>query len=260
MYKGLISKIATTFCMITLGVILTTFTPITSKAQVSQTDSCIENSGLWYIVDQYVTNPSAASPYYTKQNCHEAALGIYGCIPSIQGQQYKIQNTSSWSSGQINYLTDVISDDYRKNCINKNNRSEAACGTNNRFFTCSCKKANSSWHSNFGLSTTWTSQDGTRFECVLEEFVLKDLKVLGTSKIVSPMGLLNMIVNLLAAVAIFIFIINSLQGALLYVRSSGEEAGLKQARHKVTANIVGIIFVFVVTRVIMFVYEIIQSQ
>lgn len=256
MYKGTFSKVIRLFCLILTTIFMLILTSNTSMAQVSQTDSCLENAGYWYIVDRYVTNPSTASPYYTKKECHEAALGLYGCIPSIEGQQFKTSLTSSTFTADIDFINDLITDDYRAECIGSGTRDAATCGTDMRYYTCNCKVNNTAWYSGLGLSTTWTSQDGTRYECALEEFKLKDLKVLGTSKIVSPIGLLNMIVNMLAAVAIFLFIINFLQGALLYVRSNGEEAGLKNARHKVTSSITGIIFMFLVTRVIMFVYEI----
>jgi hypothetical protein len=258
MHKGKSVKLIVIF----LGVIFTSLLPINStKTLASAEESCVEDSGYFYIVDEYVNNRPAASPYYSKGECHKAALKKYGCIPSIEGKQFMARGVSYGVVTGIDYIRDEITNEYRNRCILTSDRDPVSCETQHfRFFTCSCREATSSWYSSLGISNSWTNLEGKKYECGLEEFVLSNLQALGVAKAFNPLGLLEQVTKLIFAIGIFLFIINFMQGALLYVRSSGEEAELKKARHKVTVSIVGFIFMFLITGVIIFTYGIIQSS
>lgn len=248
------------FIILFIGVTLVSFTSnITIKSMASTEKSCVQDAGYFYIIDQYQTNRATANLYYTRGECEAAALNLYGCNPSIQGQQFMARGVSYGIITGIDYLRDRVTEDYRNRCINSISRDENTCETEHyRYFTCNCKKSTSTWYSSLGLSRSWTNLEGIRYECGLEEFVLSDLRTLGTTKEMSPLVVIQQITKLVFAIGIFLFIINFLQGAVLYVRSNGEESGLKQARHKVTISIAGLIFMFFVTGVIMFTYGIIS--
>lgn len=256
MYKSRILKLIVIF----LGIFVTSLLPINStKTLAAPHDSCIFDSGYYYIIDEYVNNRAAASPYYTEGACHRSALSKYGCIPAIQGQQFMARGVTYGVITGIDYLADRITDDYRDRCIISPNPSDSSCDNENfRFFTCKCKETTSTWHSFLGISTKWTNLEGKNFECSLDEFVVSNLRTLGTAKALNPLIIIQQISKLIFAVGIFLFIINFLQGAILYVRSSGEEANLKKARHKISATIIGLVFMFLVTGVIIFVYGITQ--
>ena len=256
MFKGRFIK----FIIIFLGVTFTSLLPSTStKSLASPAESCVKDAGYYYIIDEYKNNRATASPYYTEGDCHRSALSKYGCIPSIQGQQFMARGVSFGVVTGIDYLRDRITDDYRSRCIISRDRDSSSCETEHyRFFTCSCREVASTWYTSLGISTTWTNLEGKKFECGLEEFVVSNIQTLGVTKAFNPLILLQQVTKLIFAVGIFLFIINFLQGAILYVRSNGEESSLKQARHKVTVSIVGLIFMFFVTGVIIFTYGIFQ--
>lgn len=256
MYKGRILKLIVIF----LGVFVTSILPNNStKTLASSEESCIKDTGYYYIIDEYKNNKATASPYYTEGACHRSALSKYGCIPPIQGQQFMARGVSFGVITGIDYLADRITDDYRNRCILSKDRDSKSCDNEHfRFFTCTCKEVASTWYPSLGTSTSWTNLEGKRFECGLEEFVVSNIQALGTTKAFNPLILLQQVTKLIFAVGVFLFIINFLQGAILYVRSNGEESGLKQARHKVTVSIVGIIFMFFITGVIIFTYGVVQ--
>lgn len=256
MYEGKFSKVIIMF----IGLILVSFTGIGSVKSIASTeDACVQVSGYFYIIDQYQNNRTTANPYYTRGECEAATLNLYGCNPSIQGQQFMARGVSYGIITGIDYLRDRITEEYRNRCINSNTRNTTSCETEHyRYFTCNCKKSPSTWYSSLGLSRSWTNLEGVRYECGLEEFVLSNLKTLRAAKEMSPLIIIQQISKLVFAVGIFLFIINFLQAGVLYVRSNGEEAGLKQARHKVTISIAGLIFMFFVTGVIMYTYGIIS--
>ena len=258
MYKGKPVKLIVIF----LGVIFTSLLPINSaKTLALSEDSCVKDSGYFYIIDEYVNIRPTAIPYYSKGECHKAALKKYGCIPSIEGKQFMARGVSYGVVTGIDYIRDEITSDYRNRCILNPNRDPSSCEMEHyRYFTCSCKEATSTWYASLGISISWTNLDGKKYQCGLEEFVLSNLQALGVAKAFNPLGLLEQVTKLIFAIGLFLFIINFMQGALLYVRSSGEEAELKKARHKVTVSIVGLIFMFLITGVIIFTYGIIQSS
>ncbi|NBO21851.1 hypothetical protein EBU94_00710 [bacterium] len=259
MYKGKYAY----FIIIFVGLMCTTLLPnLTNKIQASESESCIldMDSGFWHIIDQYVNNRSFAAKYYTKEDCHQAALASYGCIPAIEGQQFIARGSTLGTITNINYLTDRITDDFRNKCIVSPDTEdmEECRNTNNRYFTCVCSE-DTTWMPVWGNVKKWKDLDGKVYSCGLDEFTFADLRILGVANAFNPLPLVSEISRLILAVGVFLFIINFLQGAILYVRSSGEEAGLKQARHKVTASLIGFIFMFLITGVIMYTYGVLQN-
>jgi len=226
-----------------------------AKTKAANTDSCVNVGGFYYIIDQYLTNSATASPYATQDDCFQAALATYGCIPAIHDVEF-LGSSGITPIYHINYLTDRLTPEYKTACLAPgNDKSNPMCDPTKKVFKCICNESINLASRVVGISRSWKTNSGAILQCGMLEIPYD--KLVNTNPIESknPAKLIETSSQLIFAVGIIIFIFNTLEAALMYVRSTGEEAMLKQARHTFTRSIIGLLFMFFVSGIILYVYE-----
>lgn len=236
-------------------VIFITSLNFTTKTQAANTDSCVNVGGFYYIIDQYLTNSTTASPYATLTDCETSALALYGCIPAIDKVEF-LGSPGLTPIYQINFVTDRLTPEYKKACIAPgDDKTNPMCNPSKKVFKCLCQESTNFSTKIVGITRSWKTNSGVTLQCGLIEIPYDSLAKLRLNESMNPANLIKTFSSVLFAVGIIIFIFNSLEAGLMYIRSTGEEAMLKQARHTFTRSIVGLLFMFFVTGIILYVYE-----
>jgi len=236
-------------------VIFITSLNFTTKTQAANTDSCVNVGGFYYIIDQYLTDSTTASPYSTQDDCFQAALAEYGCIPAIDKVEF-LGSPGLTPIYQINFVTDRLTPEYKKACIAPgDDKTNPMCDSTKKVFKCVCNESLNFVSRVVGISRSWKTNSGTILQCGMMEVPYDRLLSTNISESMNPINLLEAFSKLIFAVGIIIFIFNTLESSLMYIRSTGDEAMLKQARHTFSRSIVGLLFMFFVSGIILYIYE-----
>jgi hypothetical protein len=248
-------KTIKTTALIGLVIILTSLN-FPTKTQAANTDTCVNVSGFYYIIDQYLTDSTTASPYSSQEDCFQAALATYGCIPAINNVEF-LGSAGITPIYQINFVTDRLTPEYKIACIaSGNDKSNPICDPTKKVFKCVCNESINVATRVIGISRPWRTNSGMILQCGMIEIPYDRLLSANITESMNPAKLIDVSTKLIFAVGVIIFIFNTLESALMYVRSTGEEAMLKQARHTFTRSIIGLLFMFFVSGIILYVYEI----